>query len=98
MHTSPRLFSLNPIPNPQTLICCAGMRLRLIRLIPRSIMLATSAGIGLFLAFIGLQNTEGMAVVSYDGYTLVSLGGCPAQYQVPPAQKYLGRCRLQACL
>ena len=58
------------------------MRLRLIRLIPRSIMLATSAGIGLFLAFIGLQNTEGMSVVAYSGYNLVTLGGCPGQYQV----------------
>lgn len=62
---------------------CAGLRLRLIRLVPRSIMLATSAGIGLFLAFIGLQNTQGLAVISFSGYNLVGLGGCAAEYQVP---------------
>ncbi|KAK9908098.1 hypothetical protein WJX75_002714 [Coccomyxa subellipsoidea] len=59
-------------------LALTGLRLRLIRLVPKSIMLATSAGIGLFLAFIGLQSTEGLGVISYDPATLVSLGGCPA--------------------
>lgn len=39
-----------------------GVRSKLIELIPRSIMLATSAGIGLFLAFIGLQVGAGCGV------------------------------------
>ena len=37
-------------------------------------MLSTSAGIGLFLAFIGLQASEGLGVVTYDPATLVTLG------------------------
>ena len=37
-------------------------------------MLSTSAGIGLFLAFIGLQASEGLGVVTYDPSTLVTLG------------------------
>lgn len=40
------------------------------------------AGIGLFLAFIGLQSTEGLGIISYDPATLVSLGGCPAMKHV----------------
>ncbi|BDA45163.1 Adenine/guanine permease AZG1 [Coccomyxa sp. Obi] len=59
-------------------LAVTGLRLRLIRLVPKSIMLATSAGIGLFLAFIGLQSTQGLGIISYDPATLVSLGGCPA--------------------
>ena len=40
------------------------------------------AGIGLFLAFIGLQSQEGLGIISYDAGTLVSLGACPARSQV----------------
>jgi AGZA family xanthine/uracil permease-like MFS transporter len=40
------------------------------------------AGIGMFLAFIGLQSTEGLGIIAYDPATLVSLGGCPAYKQV----------------
>lgn len=64
------------------LLAVTGLRLKLIRLVPKSIMLATSAGIGLYLAFIGLQNIEGLGVVAYDSTTLVTLGGCPSKYQV----------------
>ena len=46
-------------------------------------MLATSAGIGLLLAFIGLQNTQGLAVVAFNPYNLVALGGCAPEYQQP---------------
>lgn len=100
------------------ILAVTGLRLRLIRLVPKSIMLATSAGahhgrpfyfgscvqvmeqdlhvkspvssheywlahagIGLFLAFIGLQSQEGLGIISYDIGTLVSLGGCPARSQ-----------------
>ena len=34
-----------------------GLRSKFIELIPRSVMMSTSAGIGLYLAFIGLQVT-----------------------------------------
>ncbi|KAL6757129.1 putative purine permease, partial [Haematococcus lacustris] len=53
-----------------------------ISLIPKNIMYSTAAGIGTFLAFIGLQQAEGIGLVTYDGATLVSLGGCP------PDQRY----------
>ena len=35
-----------------------GIRTALVKLIPRSVLLATSAGIGLFLAHIGMQVGE----------------------------------------
>ena len=117
--------------------------MRLIRMVPRSIMLATSAGIGLYLvraacvpaapwgadvwhpwgdsapahtrlvgvpanwhhqlhvrqallhwalkivmhaaqAFLGLQRTEGLGVMSYDPSTLVTLGGCGPKHAARP--------------
>ncbi|CAK0784105.1 hypothetical protein CVIRNUC_007308 [Coccomyxa viridis] len=63
------------------ILAVTGLRLRLIRLVPKSIMLATSAGIGLFLAFIGLQSQEGLGIISYDVGTLLALGACPASSQ-----------------
>ncbi len=39
----------------------------------RSIMLATSSGIGLFLAFIGLQAQQGLGVSVYSPTTVVTL-------------------------
>ena len=55
-----------------------GVRGFLVTLVPKSIMLATAGGIGLFLAFIGLQNSEGIGLVTYNSATLVTLGeqGC----------------------
>ncbi|KAL4442024.1 hypothetical protein ABPG77_011285 [Micractinium sp. CCAP 211/92] len=58
-----------------------GVRSKLVELIPRSIMLATSAGIGLFLAFIGMQASEGLGVATYNSATLVTLGGCAPEYR-----------------
>lgn len=43
-------------------------------LLCRAIMLATSAGIGLFLAFIGLQATQGVGLAVYSPTTVVTLG------------------------
>ena len=37
-------------------------------------MLATSAGIGLFLAFIGLQATQGLGLSVYSPTTVVTIG------------------------
>lgn len=53
------------------------MRGYLISLVPKAIMLATAGGIGLFLAFIGLQQGNGLGVVTADAATLVTLGECP---------------------
>jgi AGZA family xanthine/uracil permease-like MFS transporter len=61
------------------IITLLGVRSKLVELIPRSVMLATSAGIGLFLAFIGMQSAEGIGVSTYNSATLVTLGGCPEQ-------------------
>jgi AGZA family xanthine/uracil permease-like MFS transporter len=54
-----------------------GIRQYLARIIPMSIKTATETGIGLFLAFIGLQKSAGIGLISYDPLTLVTLGGCP---------------------
>lgn len=51
-----------------------GVRGRIVSLVPKSIMLATAGGIGLFLAFIGLQSSEGLGVVQYNSATFVTLG------------------------
>lgn len=50
---------------------------------PRPALLrsATSAGIGLFLAFIGVQSSEGLGVATYNSATLVTLGGCAPEYR-----------------
>ena len=72
------------------ILAVTGLRLRLIRLVPKSIMLATSAGIGLFLAFIGLQSQEGLGIISYDVGTLVALGACPASSQASLLTRPLG--------
>jgi AGZA family xanthine/uracil permease-like MFS transporter len=53
------------------LLTITGLRARLIRSLPHELKVATSAGIGLFIAFIGLQN--GGVVVHHDA-TLVTLG------------------------
>ena len=41
------------------------------------------AGIGLFLAHLGLQTAEGIGLVVADGATAVTLGGCPPEYRHP---------------
>ncbi|KAG8959283.1 hypothetical protein FRC03_008203 [Tulasnella sp. 419] len=60
-----------------------GVRQWLARIIPKSLTLATGAGIGLFIAFIGLQPAGGLGVVGGDFNNLVGLGGCKDQYQDP---------------
>lgn len=45
-------------------------------------LLLPAGGIGLFLAFIGLQNSEGIGLISYNSATLVTLGGCPLENRV----------------
>lgn len=59
------------------LLSVTGARAKLITYMPRSIALSMSAGIGMFLAFVGLQYEEGLGVSVADGATLVTLGGCP---------------------
>ncbi|URE10281.1 Permease family [Musa troglodytarum] len=53
-----------------------GLRAKLARMIPRSIRLASAAGIGLFLAFTGLQAREGIGLIGPSKSTLVTLAAC----------------------
>ncbi|KAM7184394.1 Adenine/guanine permease AZG1 [Rhypophila sp. PSN 637] len=53
-----------------------GMRQWLARIIPRTIKLATSVGIGLFLTLIGLTYSEGIGLVVGANATPVELAGC----------------------
>ncbi|KAI1314786.1 hypothetical protein EDD11_001714 [Mortierella claussenii] len=58
------------------LLSLFGVRQWLARLIPQSIKIATGAGIGLYLAFIGLQSSAGIGLIGGDNATLVTLAGC----------------------
>ncbi|PIN02554.1 hypothetical protein CDL12_08874 [Handroanthus impetiginosus] len=72
------------------LISAAGFRAKLAKLVPKPVRISSSAGIGLFLAFIGLQNNEGVGLIGYSSSTLVTLGGCPssARAAVAPVMTY----------
>ncbi|XP_009630089.1 adenine/guanine permease AZG1 [Nicotiana tabacum] len=59
------------------LISAIGLRAKLAKLIPKPVRISSGAGIGLFLAFIGLQNNQGIGLVGYSPSTLVTLAGCP---------------------
>ncbi|KAL5709863.1 Adenine/guanine permease azg1 [Ranunculus cassubicifolius] len=59
------------------IISGVGLRAKLAKLVPKPVRIASSAGIGLFLAFIGLQNNQGIGLVGYNSATLVTLAGCP---------------------
>ncbi|KAG8090826.1 hypothetical protein GUJ93_ZPchr0011g28555 [Zizania palustris] len=57
-------------------LSAVGLRSRLARMIPRNIRLATAVGIGLFLAFTGLQAHQGIGLVGASPSTLVTLTAC----------------------
>ncbi|KAK6932929.1 Nucleobase cation symporter 2 family [Dillenia turbinata] len=59
-------------------ISAIGVRAKLAKLVPKPVRISSSAGIGLFLAFIGLQNNQGIGLVAYSSSTLVTLGACPS--------------------
>ncbi|KAH7854942.1 hypothetical protein Vadar_019409 [Vaccinium darrowii] len=59
------------------LISAIGLRAKLAKLVPEPVRISSSAGIGLFLAFIGLQNDQGIGLIGYSSSTLVTLGACP---------------------
>ncbi|KAL7161762.1 hypothetical protein ACSBR2_042273 [Camellia fascicularis] len=58
------------------LIAAFGLRARLARLIPKPVRLSCAAGIGLFIAFVGLQAHQGMGLVGPDPATLVTISAC----------------------
>jgi AGZA family xanthine/uracil permease-like MFS transporter len=72
-----------------------GLRIKFAKAIPTSIKLATTGGIGFFLAHLGLQTAEGIGLVVTDVATGLTLGGCPAgnrSYAVYGPQAYLPKC------
>lgn len=58
-------------------LAVTGLRIRLAKFIPEPVKIATTGGIGMFLAHLGLQTAEGIGVVVTDMATGVTLGGCP---------------------
>ncbi|GAB4816680.1 hypothetical protein N2152v2_003726 [Parachlorella kessleri] len=55
-----------------------GVRGGLVKYMPKSIAMASSVGIGLLLAFTGLQN---LGVIAFDSNTFVGVGGCDQHQQ-----------------
>ncbi|XLR62131.1 hypothetical protein HN51_005423 [Arachis hypogaea] len=47
-----------------------------VKFVPKPVRISSSLGIGLFLAFIGLQNNEGIELIRFNPSTLITLGGC----------------------
>ncbi|KAJ1965631.1 hypothetical protein GGI12_000627 [Dipsacomyces acuminosporus] len=58
-----------------------GIRQWFARIIPASLKTATGTGIGIYLAFIGLQSSAGIGLITGSPSTLVELGGCPPEYR-----------------
>ncbi|KAK7374054.1 hypothetical protein VNO80_07479 [Phaseolus coccineus] len=59
------------------LISAVGFRAKLAKLVPKPVRVSSTAGIGLFLAFIGLQSNEGIGLIGFSPSTLITLGACP---------------------
>ncbi|KAJ7188487.1 permease family-domain-containing protein [Mycena filopes] len=59
-----------------------GLRQWLVRIMPQSLVLAVGAGIGLFIAFIGLSS-GGLGVIGGDTTNFVGLGGCLPEDMLP---------------
>ena len=64
-------------------LAITGVRYALVKLVPEPVRIATAAGIGAFLAHLGLQTAEGIGVVVGDTATLITLGGCPIDHRTP---------------
>ncbi|KAJ7578029.1 permease family-domain-containing protein [Mycena floridula] len=64
-----------------------GLRQWLVRIMPQSLVLAVGAGIGLFIAFIGLSS-GGLGVIGGDTVNLVGLGGCKPEDMIADLPGY----------
>ncbi|KAH9054711.1 permease family-domain-containing protein [Lactarius vividus] len=64
-----------------------GLRQWLARIMPQSLVLAVGAGIGLFIAFIGLSS-GGLGVIGGDTVNFVGLGGCTPDHYLPDLPRY----------
>ena len=58
------------------LIAAFGLRAKLARLIPKPMRPACAAGIGIFIAFVGLQAHQGVGLVGPDSATLMTISAC----------------------
>ncbi|KAK7460565.1 hypothetical protein VKT23_009286 [Stygiomarasmius scandens] len=65
-----------------------GLRQWLVRIMPQSLVLAVGAGIGLFIAFIGLS-PSGLGVVGGNTTNFVGLGGCTPENFVTEGDQVL---------
>ncbi|KAK0473583.1 permease family-domain-containing protein [Armillaria novae-zelandiae] len=72
-----------------------GLRQWLVRIMPQSLVLAVGAGIGLFIAFIGL-GASGLFVIGGDTTNFVGLGGCKAENFVEGMDNYCANGVLQS--
>lgn len=61
-------------------LALTGMRQWLVKLVPSSLKIAATSGIGLFLVLIGLSTTGGVGLVSGSSDHPTDLAGCPPQY------------------
>ena len=61
-------------------LAVTGVRTKIAKAIPKSVQIATTGGIGMFLAHLGLQTAEGIGLVVTDVATGVTLGGCAPEY------------------
>ncbi|KAF5350872.1 hypothetical protein D9758_010504 [Tetrapyrgos nigripes] len=75
-----------------------GLRQWLVRIMPQSLVLAVGAGIGLFIAFIGLS-PSGLGVIGGDTTNFLGIGGCKEEdYQIvngAPLANYCAHGQLQ---
>ncbi|KAI4336272.1 hypothetical protein L6164_014817 [Bauhinia variegata] len=58
------------------LVSALGLRGKLAKLIPHPVRLACAAGIGVFIAFVGLQSNQGLGLIGPDPSTLVTITAC----------------------
>ncbi|KAI9438923.1 xanthine/uracil permease [Lactarius indigo] len=72
------------------LLSLLGLRQWLARVMPQSLILAVGAGIGLFIAFIGLSS-GGLGVIGGDTTNFVGLGGCTADHYLDNLPGYCDR-------
>jgi AGZA family xanthine/uracil permease-like MFS transporter len=65
------------------LLSVTGFRKSVATLLPKPVVIATTGGIGMFLALLGMQTAEGIGYVVSDGATGLTAGGCPMENRIP---------------
>lgn len=66
------------------ILSVSGVRGKLIKSMPKSLLFAITAGIGLFLTHLGLQQADGLGIITYQSATLVTLGASVATWWASP--------------